>query len=413
MTSFNQIPNSIQLERAYAGTEAIAGVPVDPTFRLYGRLALKEARRLGSRQEYNGTFFPHITPVRGPIEVSGTYEQSLTYEDLAILPRYSMAPGTSPVTDGESTPGYVSAYEPHPTRIAFDTASVESGNPGMPWKADMLYFPEFTISGDTDDAEGAWKWSSRVWARTHDLIANSAITATGGTTSTIVVDSAGWTTNEWQGAYVTLTGGTAGNIGQVREIASNTADTLTLVGALPEAVANADTASISGVFTPSIADRSREAIEAPGTRLYLDDGGGDIGDTPVSEFISFSLTYQGNMAPKRFMENVDTYSARVDQGPKIVTGQVRIEFGSRAEYDHYKNLDVRLIRIAQTGSAIDAGAGTSKHAHLDVYAAFWDDVTMDERANNRTATFAFIGYLDPAEGVPVHIESKHTMSALP
>jgi len=29
-------------------------------------------------------------------------------------------------------------------------------------------FPEFTVSGDVDDSEAAWKWSSPVRARTHD-----------------------------------------------------------------------------------------------------------------------------------------------------------------------------------------------------------------------------------------------------
>ncbi len=86
-TAFNIAPNSVALRRGYFGTEAIAGVPVAPTYRVYAAMKLAATRQLADREEYAGTLFSDYTPVFGPWEIDGTLEQPLTYEDLAILPR--------------------------------------------------------------------------------------------------------------------------------------------------------------------------------------------------------------------------------------------------------------------------------------------------------------------------------------
>lgn len=413
-TNWPGIPNSVALRRAYAGTEDYAGTAVTPTFRLYGKMVLNPKRPLADREEFAGTFFADYTPVYGPWEVDGTYEQPLTYEDLAILPRYSLAGGSAGVSDGQATPGYLYTRRPHATRIDFDAMTLESGVPGMPWRATDLFFPEFTISGDIDDSEAAWKWSSPVKAATTDLIAATTGTATGGSTSTVVKTAAGWTVNQFQGGYVRMLTGTAGNIGQVREIASNDATTLTLVGLFPSAVANTDTFEISGMFTPSIADRTRETIDAPGTLLYLD-GSSAIGTTlQTMRFISFSVTYQsGITGMKRFMENVDTLSSKPDQGKKRVVGQVRLEFDNRDQYDAWKAKTVRKIRIKKEGSTIDTGASTKKLGQIDVYAAQWSEMSVDERQNNITCTWGFRGFVDATEGVPFQILAKNKLSTLP
>lgn len=414
-TAFNQWPNERQLVRAYAGTMAFANTHVVPTFRLYGDMRITKRRALSSRREYAGTYFGKYSPVRGPAEIEGTYEQALSFEDLAILSRYAIAGGGAGVSDAESTPGYVYTRAPHATRQDLDVMSLEAGWPGFPRTADMLWFPECTISGDIDDAESAWKWSSRARARTYDANDNAVSdTATGGTTTTVVKTAAGWTVNAYQGAYVLMTGGTVGNIGEIREIASNDATTLTLVTALPSAVANLDTFVIGGLFTAGITDRDRETIEAPGTVLSIDDDSGSIGTTDIDgEFISFSVTYMSNTSPKRFMENIDSYSSRIGQGEKIITGQVRLEFARRDEYDHWQNLDPRAIRIYREGSVIDSGAGTNKYAQLDIYRAFWDTLDESDREENITATFGFVGFVDDSEGIPFELSVKNTLATLP
>lgn len=414
-TAFNQWPNERQLVRAYAGTMAQADTTVAPTFRLYGDMRITKRRALASRKEYAGTFFGKYSPVRGPAEIEGTYEQALSFEDLAILSRYAISGGGAGVTDGNATPGYTYTRAPHATRQDLDVMCVEAGWPGFPRKADMLWFPECTISGDIDDAEAAWKWSSKVRARTYDAAANAVNgTATGGTTTTVVMTGAGWGVNAYQGAYVLMTGGTAGNIGEIREVLSNTATTLTLVTALPASVANADTFTIGGLFTSGIADRSRETIEAPGTILSIDSSSGAIGTTDIDgEFISFSVTYMNNTNPKRFMENIDSYAPRLGQGEKIVTGQVRLEFARRDEYDHWQNLDPRAIRIFREGSVIDSGAGSHKHAQIDIYRAYWDTLDESEREENITATFGFVGFVDLTEGIPFELTAKTAFANCP
>lgn len=413
MTSFaNEFPNSDALRSAQAGTEVYAGTAVTPTFKLYGDLQLTGKRRLSSSPDRNGTFFRNITPRRGPIECDGTYSQELTFEDFAILPRYHVNVGATPTSDSESTPGYTNTYRPHARRTRLDLMTVEHGFPGMVERATGVYFPEVTISGDIDDADGAWKWSSPVKALTNDLKANTlSDAATSGSTSTVVKSAAGWTPNAYQGLFVTMTSGNAE--GETREIASNDATTLTVVGLFTAAVANTDTFVIHAAFT-SLNDRTREAIPCPGTQLFIDDGSASIGTTQIlGEFISFSVTSQSAMGYKRLMENVDTYAARLDQGWKVITGQVRLEHSNRREVDKYNDMEPRAIRIYQEGSVIDSGAGTNKHAQIDIYAGYWEDMTPDTRSNNLTRTYAFIGFQDDTETVPFEWEAKHTMSTLP
>ena len=413
-TAWQGVPNSVALERAYAGTQAQAGVAVAPTFRLYGKCQLNARRALADREEYAGTYFADYTPVFGPWEIDGTYEQALSFEDLEILPRYALQGGDSPTSDAETTPGYTRTRRPAVDSLSIDAMTLESGVPGLPFKADTLIFPEFTISADVDDSEAAWKWSSPVRARTHDPIASTTGTATGGTASTVVNSGASWATNAYQGGYVRMTGGTAGNIGQVRRIASNDGTTLTLAEALPASVASSDTYEIMGMFTPGITDRSREIISAPGTKLFLDTAS-SIGTTEQKErFISFSLTYQSGITGfKRFMENVENYSARLDQGKKRVMGQVRIEFDSFREYNNWRSKTPEKIRILNEGSIIDSGAGTRKKAQIDVYVGYWSEVSPDARQNNLTRTWQFRGFVDQSEGVPFQLVTKTTTATLP
>jgi hypothetical protein len=412
-TAFNILPNSVALKRAYFGTEAIAGVAVPPTYRVYANFMLRATRALADREEFGGTLYSDYTPVFGPWEIDGTMEQPLTYEDLAIFPRYSLKGGGTGVTDGNPTPGYTYARSPHATALDIDSATVEGGTPDMPWTGTGVIFPEFTISADIDDAEAVWKWSSPVKAVSRDLKATTTGIATGGTTSTVVKTAAGWTINQFAGAYVTMTGGTAANIGQSRLISSNTATELTVATLFPAAVVASDAFTITGTFTTGIADRTREMIAAPGTDLYIDTT--TIGTTAVTgKFISFSVTYQSGLNSfKRFMENISTFTAKPDLGKRRVMGQIRMEFDSTSEYQNFVNATARKIRIEQTGSAINVGPNTFKLARIDIPNAVWSEVTEDERNSNITATFGFRGFVDTVSGVPFTLTAKNTLATLP
>ena len=395
----NFLPNERQLVRAYAGTEAVLGTFVTPTFRQYGDLRLTRTRPLADRNEYAGTVFGRYSKVRGAAAVDGTWAQPLSFEDLAINTRYAILGGGAGVTDGETTPAYTYERIPSPTRVDIDFQSGEYGFPGLPFRYTGLHYPEFTISGDIDNAEAVWMWNSPVMALSKTLMAKTTGTATSGTTTTIVQTSAGWTVDAFIGGYVRMLTGTAGNIGQLREIIDNTADTLTVLGAFPSAVASADTFAISGVFTPGIADRDRELIDVPGTKLYLDPVG-SIGSTQVEgRFISFSTTWTRNSYRKRFMEDTEAAS-RYGFGRFDVTGQVRLEFDRSDEYEDWVGGVAAAIRIEQTGTDIDTGAGTTKLAQINILDAAYDAATEDDREGNVTLTLTFAGYVDTSEGHP-------------
>lgn len=412
-TIVNHIPNEQQLRRTFGGTEVTLGVKVAPTFKLYGDMVLNKARPLADREEYAGTFFSDYTKVRGAAVIDGTYAQPLSFEDGPLLGRYCLVGGGAGVTDGNTTPGYTYVQEPNPTVANLDFMSGEYGAPGLgPFEYTGLFFPEFTISGDIDNAEACWMWNSRVLALTKTLKDDIADTATGGTTTTVVKTAAGWSVNGFAGAYVRMTGGTAANIGQIRRIPSNTATALTVDGAFPQAVASGDTFVIDGVMTAGINDRTRETIDFPGTHLTIDDQGA-IGTTPVlGRFISFSTTFTRTSNGKRFAEDRDGYS-RFGFGRFRVTGQVRLEFDSRAEYEKWESGESSAIRIWQEGSEIDSGAGTNKLAQIDIYDAAWDAFPFDTRENNITATITYRGYVDATEGIPGGLTWKNTLATLP
>src|SRR5215831_8252196 len=139
-------------------------------------------------------------------------------EAVPILARYGIVGGGTGVTDGNTTPGYTYTQAPSATKPDIDYASGEYGFPGMPETFTGLHHAEFTIAGDIDNTEACWTWNSRVMALTKDLKPSTTGTATGGTTSTVIMSGAAWTANAFQGGYVRMTGGTPANLDQFAEI---------------------------------------------------------------------------------------------------------------------------------------------------------------------------------------------------
>jgi hypothetical protein len=407
------IPNEVSQRRVQAGTETVRGTAVVPTTRWTGDLSISATRPLLRTEETTGGYDRMLTPRLGNPDVSGTYAQGLTYEDFAILTRYGVKGGGTGVTDGQATPGYTYRRQPTFDVDDLDSATLEYGVPGMVWQSTGVMHDEFTISGDRDDADADWKWSSNLFVRGKDDKAPTNGTATGGSATTITQTGAAWTVNAFAGTYVRLTGGAG--VGQVRKIASNTADTLTLAAPVLSPVAAAGTVfTIEGAFTPAITLPTRESVAFPGTKLYLDAEGGTIGTTQVlGRFISFSVTWTNNYQKKWFAENVTEASSRTGRGSRMISGQVRMEFDRRTEYEQWEALTGAKMRIEQTGSVINVSPETRKLARIDVPRLRWDAVTEDEREANITATFAFLAYMDTVAGYPAAVESKIALATLP
>jgi hypothetical protein len=347
--------------------------------------------------------------------ISGTYATALTFEDFPMYLRHAVKGGVLGVDDTNTVHGYTYAYQPTPALDDLDTATMQFGHVGNPWLATGVMFNTFTISGDIDDSEAAWKWSSDLFAMTKDPIVDQVASGTAITSATATVltkTGAAWVVNAFTGNYVRIVGGTGA--GQVRLILSNTATTITVSAAFSPVPDATSLIHVPGAFTTGIADRTRNSIDAPGTQLFIDNPGGTIGTTPVlGRFISFSVTGTNNITPKRFLENMTGYSSKVGRGARQYTGSIRFEFDNRDEYDKWVANTSRLVRIQKVGPVINVSPATNYLARIDLPAAYWDAVTEDERDSNITATFAFKGYLDAAAGYPALFTAKNRLATLP
>lgn len=407
-------PNYQQLKRILTGVESTRGTLATMTNKWYGRLAINRRQPLAESEEFAGTFFSDYTPTRGAVMVDGTYYQKMSYEDAHLF-RYAVKGGVTGTSDGESDPGYTYLFSHTPSRDDIDTFSAEYGDLTMIKESRGLFFPEFTLSSDIDDPQAVWKWNSRVVGIECDLKAGlDDVAATGGSTTTFVKTAWGQTIDALIGRWIHIKSATeAGIVGLWREILDNDATSIAFA-ALPATVTAADVIDVYPGYTAGISDRTREEIKGPGTSLYLADEGAtlDSGDLQTGRFISFSVSSALNAGYKRFMDNVDEMSNRMDRGMIRVMGQVRLEFDRKREWDKYKAMTPEYLRIRQTGSTIDVDGATTKEAQIDVYRAVWDDPTEDVRGSNITITWPFRGYVSLSEGIPVEYLIKSEQSAL-
>jgi hypothetical protein len=167
---------------------------------------------------------------------------------------------------------------------------------------------------------------------------------------------------------------------------------------------------LPGGFTAGVTDRQREFVKAAGTKLFLDDDAADLGDTQLlGKFISFSLTWNNAIAPKRFMEDEHQISTRVGRGARQITGQVRIEFDNDDEMEHYRQGHPRAIRIEREGSVIHGSV--RKRIRIDVPRAYWLTPSDDPRNTNMTLTFGFRAYVDDTAGYPAAVEVVNALGA--
>lgn len=417
------IQNETIRRRILAGTEASLGAGGVPTFALYGTLSGKKGRALIRDPEFRGGYDGYINPARGPETFDGfTYaDPKLSFQNLAILPRYGVAKPPTAVSDGFTVPGFTRAYRP--SNAAVDSWFAERGVAGLPFKTVGLQFDEFTISHNADNAAGNWEWGSNLTVVDDDMIplftGTTPVVATGGSATTVVMTTAGWTVDAHAGKYVAMRAGTAANIDQIVEILSNTATTLTLATALPAAVVAGDTFEISGAFTPGITDRTIEYIQNPGTQLIIADTVAGLA-TPSNlindKMISFSVTQRNMYRSKRFSDNIGGVSKKRGRGMREVTIEIAMEFDDWKEYREFERAypKDRAIRVQQlNGPVIDATAGSKQTAMITIPKGQWDDIDpQQERDGNITGTYMALAYLG-SDGYVVEYASKTKLAVLP
>ncbi len=407
MPGGTHIFNEIGLRRTQVGTEADPGVAVAPDYRWYGDLAISKSAALIRTVENTGTYDGLITPRRELATYSGTYGERLTYQSFAYHNQYGIKGGATGVANGG---GFLHTASPTATDDDVASATLEYGVEGQVWRSTGVRHNEYTVAIDTDDADGVWKMSSNLYVRDMVQVVDDEGTATGGTTSTLVDTTKAWTVNSKAGAWTFLDFGTGS--GEVRMVQSNTATALTFYGPVLETAPIAGTVyRIEGLFTPGVPFQNDDSIRVPGTKIYIDPASGTIGTNQIFDrFISANITVNSARTGKRFAENFDEMSARTGRGKRMITGQVRMEFDRRDEYEQYNNLDEVALRFHQNGPLLDAT--NTMYARIDVARAVWDVVDMDERENNITATFGFLAYL-PVSGFISTFASRNDLAVLP
>lgn len=418
------IQNETIRVRNLVGVETIRGTKATIDHPWYGTLSGHPTRTLIRDPEFRGGYDGYINPARGPWVYDGyTYaEPKLSYEQLAVLLRHGVATAPTPTDDGNTVHGYTYVYRPG--NGMFDSFSMEHGVNGLPFVLLGGQFDEFTIGHNADDAAGNWTWGSNV-ILTDDSMMDLVVAetaATGGSTSTVVKTGAGWVVNAYAGLFVAMRSGTAANIDEVREIASNSATTLTLVTGqtFPSTVANTDTFEIMAGFTAGVTDRTLDYIQNPGTQLIIADdlaGLADAENEVTDKMISFSYTHRNALRSKRFSDNLTGVSTKRGRGMREVTLQITMEWDDWKEYKLFEAaypID-RAVRVQQlNGPVIDSGAGTKKAAIITLPSAQWDDIDpQQEREGNITATYQALAYLDSGAGYVSEISAKTTLSALP
>lgn len=404
------IPNETSNQATYAGFETIPGQNVEPTFRLPGTFAASESASLSRKEETTGGYDRFVTPQKGPSTFAGNYGEDLTFETLPQMMRAGLRAGSQGVQVGAAA-AYQYTKAPMFDRDDIESMTVQYNVPGLGMEARGVRFNEWTISQDTDGADGSWMFSSNLWMRGYDELPGAFEgVASGVTASTLTMIGAAWTPDEHMGAFLFLDFGT--HDGQVREIVSNTADTLTVAPDFSPVPAATVPFRIEGQFPVGIPTTAgNEKIDSAGTKIFLDPVG-SLGTDPVMDrLISWNVTTALNLSAKRYAEHMrNEFSARVGKGARVISGQVRLEFDRRDEWLQWKRRQKLAIRFEQTGSELDTGV--SKRARIDLPVVLWDTVSPDTRESNLTATFAFLAYL-PADAPIVTVDTINGLAQLP
>lgn len=169
-------------------------------------------------------------------------------------------------------------------------------------------------------------------------------------------------------------------------------------------------------YTGALSLQARESIAAPGTKVYIDAGGGTIGTTQVTgKIISASVTWNLNRHLKGFLENEDTMApGKSGRGARVVDAQITMEFDSDTEFANYRSATPvqRLIRLERKGSLIHATPDTYKSAIIDL-AGYWSTWSPGDREGNMIATFGLAAYKNASLGYSSHIEVTNALSTLP
>jgi hypothetical protein len=405
------------LRKVQIGKETTLGTAVTPTAKFGGVLTITEDRALVDKAARDGTYGLAKNPKYSPRAFGGTYEDELSYEDLPMLLQYGSAVAPAATDDGNTVHGYTRTYRPGQT--LFSSFSAEQGVDGLMEKAAGIQFNDWTISGDVDDSDGNWKWSSNLM-----VVSNSVTTpvvsdtATSGSTTTIVKTAAGWTIDAYLGLYVKMLTGTAANVGEIRQISTNSATVLT-TAAFPSAVAASDTFEILPAFT-SLTARDVNYIQVEGTQLFISStlaGLATATNEIKDKLIKWSVTSSNSLTYKKFQNNIGVNSTKRGRGKRMLSGVFTLEYDDSVYKRSWEKQypDQISIKIQQlNGPVLNVSPATTSSAIITIPKANWNKIdSSGDRNGNMTADYEWWGFADATAGYDYDITVKNSLVTLP
>jgi hypothetical protein len=405
MPAPTKIPNDLGNRIFLMGIQSSPLVPAVPDMRMNGQPDINTAWPLIEDDDVTGTYMGLANPNHGAPVHTGTIAATLSYENLPTWMRLLLESGAAPAIS--ASPAFTYDQEPIILYDDFDCATMQYNVHGDPWQASGIRLSQGNIEASIADANSYWRLGGTLSVLRNDQITATLVTASSGTTGTIVMTGAGWTINQFAGAYLFPEADT--NVAGARQIVSNTADTLTVSPALDVAASAGKKYGFAGVATPGIPSLVEEKIVAAGTKLYIDPASGTLGTTQIKQrFISFNVTVNLNLDPKTFMEDEDGPGGVYGRGKLEITFQIRLEADRPDEYRQLKRLDRLGIRIEKLGS--DLGGGVRKMARIDIPKAIWTERTKETRNNNLTQTLAGRALLNTP---PIRVVTRNGLSVLP
>jgi hypothetical protein len=170
---------------------------------------------------------------------------------------------------------------------------------------------------------------------------------------------------------------------------------------------------VAGTFA-SLTQRTTEEIRAAGTKIFIDDAVGDIGDTQqTSWLIDASLSGAINRSFKPFVENVTGAAPnKTGRGERTLDAQLTVEFDDYDEYDDFLSTEpvLRAVRLYQEGSIIHTTV--RKSITIDIV-GYWASWAASEREHNRTAVMQLqAGNIDATFGNDYTVSVVNALATL-
>jgi len=405
MAVITKIPNDLANRLCYMGIQTAPLTPAVPDHRLNMMPDITTTYPLLEDADITGTYMDFEHAEHGLPVHAGTMGGVLSYENFPGVLRLGAESGSAPSI--VAAPAYTYDQAPVITHDDMDVATIQYNHHGDVWQAEGVRFGQFNVEANVADANAFWRLGSTLSLLRNDQLEFTEVVATGGTLNGVTMTGAGWTVNEFAGAWIFPNADT--NLAGARQISGNTADTATVSTPFDVAPQAGDVLLIAGLAVAGIVAVPEHKIQAAGTRVSIDPYGDPLGTTLIRQrLIGFNVTVNWNLDAKTFLEDEEGPGGVYGHGALLVTAQLRLEADRPDEWRQLKALTELGIRIEKLGPEI--APGVRYMARIDLPRGVWTERTKDTRNNNLTQTMAWKSKVNVP---PVRFVTRNGLAVLP